>query len=70
MPNFKAVPAFSAKLNVPSYYTTLDSIISVLRPASSLRIIARHLNLHGFRTPAGLEWNRERVSNYLRGKSF
>jgi hypothetical protein len=70
MSNFKAVPAFSAKLNVPSYYATLDSIIALLRPAASLRTIGEHLNAHGFTTPRGLQWNRERVSNYIRNKSF
>jgi hypothetical protein len=70
MSTFKAAPAFGGKHNLPAYYATVDSIIAVLRPASSLRLIAAHLNTHGFKTPSGMDWSRDRVANYIRNKSF
>jgi hypothetical protein len=70
MTTFKAAPAFGGKHNTPAYYATLDSIIAVLRPASSLRLIANHLNAHGFKTPTNLDWSRDRAANYIRHKSF
>jgi hypothetical protein len=66
MSSFKAAPGFGSKHNLPHFYTTVNSVIAVLRPASSLRLIANHLNAHGFRTPSGLEWNRDRVATYIR----
>jgi hypothetical protein len=66
MSSFKAAPAFGGKHNTQHYYTCINSILAVLRPASSLRVIGNHLNTHGFKTPSGLEWNRDRVATYIR----
>jgi hypothetical protein len=65
-----APPSFGGKLNTSSYYANVNSIISVLRGASTLRTIAAHLNGMGFLTPSGLVWSRERVATYIRNKSF
>jgi hypothetical protein len=65
-----ATPRFGGKLNNPAYYDSVSGVIRVLRPASSLRIIANHLNKAGFQTPSGLVWNRERVANYIRNTSI
>lgn len=70
MPNQAAIPAFGKQLRTPDYYSTVDSIISVLRPYSTLRTIAGHLNSQGLQTPSGLDWNRERVAQYLRHRNF
>lgn len=65
MPALLATPRFGGPRNVPSYYSDLNSIVRVLRPVSTLRTIATHLNVQGFQTPSGLEWTRERLANYL-----
>lgn len=61
-----APPSFGGRLNKDDYYNTVNGIINVLRPASSLRVIANHLTKAGFQTASGLEWNRHRVSDYIR----
>jgi hypothetical protein len=61
-----ASPAFGGKLKNDAFYTAVNGIINVLRPASSLRVIATHLTNAGFQTPTGLPWNRHRVSDYIR----
>lgn len=61
-----ALPQFGSKLKKPAYYEAVNGIITVLRPASSLRTIANNLTNAGFLTPAGLAWNRHRVSDYIR----
>lgn len=66
MTAFKAAPTFGGKHNTAHFYTMVNSILAVLRPASSLRTIAAYLNSHGFRTPSGLEWTRDRVAQYIR----
>jgi hypothetical protein len=65
-----AIPAFGKPLRTPDFYATLDGIISVLRPYSTLRTVSNHLNSQGLQTPAGLEWNRERVAQYVRHRKF
>ncbi|MYM65414.1 hypothetical protein GTP45_01025 [Pseudoduganella sp. FT55W] len=66
MPAFQAAPSFGGRLNNDDYYTAVNRIISTLRPVASLRIIANHLTKAGFQTASGLEWNRHRVSDYIR----
>lgn len=61
-----AVPGFGAKLKTPEFYQAVNSILAVLRPVASLRVMADALNRAGLTTASGLEWNRLRVSNYLR----
>lgn len=63
-------PTFGGRLNTPQYYSSVDSICRMLRPAATLRTIANHLNAAGFKTPSGLIWDRQRVANYLRNKSI
>lgn len=63
-------PAFGGRLNNDAYYANVSSIIALLRPMSSLRIIAEHLTRSGFRTPAGLEFNRDRVANFIKNNSI
>jgi hypothetical protein len=63
-----AIPQFGKPLRSPDYYTTTDSILAVLRPFSSLRTCANHLNSQGMTTPAGLQWTRVNVANYLRSR--
>jgi hypothetical protein len=70
MSELRNAPSFGGKLNNPAYYTTLNSILSELRPMSSLRTIAHHLNAAGHRSPSGLTWTRERVANYLRSATL
>ena len=70
MPVVPAVPAFGKPLNAPSYYEAVNSIIRVLRPHSTLRTIANHLNAQCFKTPSGMDWNRMHVANYLRNRNI
>ncbi len=65
-----AIPQFGGRLMTPAYYQAVASIIGVLRPASTLRTIAHHLNGAGFTTPTGLAWTRDRLANYLRSTSI
>jgi hypothetical protein len=58
--------SFGGKLKAAEYYTQIASIVGVLRPMSSLRAIANHLNANGFKTPSNLEWNRDRLANHIR----
>lgn len=62
---FKAPTAFGKPLNTASYYETVNGIIAVLRPMSSLRVTAAHLAGVGLKTPSGLVWNRDRLNNYI-----
>lgn len=66
MPVLNARPKFGGRLNVDSYYRQTSEIIKVLRPTASLRIISDHLNGQGFKTPTGLDWNRDRLANHIR----
>jgi hypothetical protein len=66
----QAIPAFGKALRTPDFYFTVDGIILVLRPMSTLRTIATHLNGLGIRTASGLEWNRERVAQYIRHRNL
>lgn len=66
----KAVPGFGQPLRTPEFYTTTDDIVRALRPMSTLRRIADHLNGLGITTASGLTWNRERVSQYIRHRGI
>jgi hypothetical protein len=48
------------------YYVAVNSIVSVLREHSTLAVISDHLNAQKFKTPSGLDWNRDRLSSYLK----
>ncbi|GAB3374270.1 hypothetical protein GCM10027317_13910 [Massilia agri] len=61
-----ARPQFGGRLKSPEYYEQVNSICRVLREYSTLRTIADALNSQHFTTPAGMEWNRHRLSAYLK----
>ncbi len=65
-----AIPGFGKQLRTPDFYAIVDSIIAVLRPHSTLRTIAMHLNSQKLPTASGMEWNRERVSQYIRHRKL
>lgn len=64
------VPAFGGKKKQDDYYTSVNSIINVLRPKATLAVIAEHLNRASFTTPTNLTWNRSRVASYLQSTSY
>ena len=66
MPNSNAPCSFGGRLKTAEYYSQIASIIGVLRPMSSLRVIANHLNSEGFKTATGLDWTRDRLANHIR----
>lgn len=66
----KAVPGFGKQLRTPEFYAQTDEIIRALRPMSTLRRIAEHLNNLSIPTASGLTWNRERVSQYVRHRKL
>jgi hypothetical protein len=66
MSELRNAPSFGGKLNNPTYYTKLNTILRELRPMASLRTIAQHLNAAGHLSPSGLVWTRDRVANYVR----
>lgn len=66
MSTLQAKPEFGAKKMLPEYYTTVNSIIAVLRPVATLRVMAEHLNNAGLSTPSGLPFDRQRLAAYLR----
>jgi hypothetical protein len=66
----KAIPEFGKPLRDASYYATVDGIVTTLRPYSTLRTVANHLNALGLRTPSDLEWHRMHVANYIRQRGL
>jgi hypothetical protein len=62
----KAIPLFGQKSRPLSYYETITSVVTTLRPYSSLRTVADHLNRMGLTTPSGLPWSKSAVANYVR----
>ena len=62
-------PRFGGRAKTENYYTNVSAIIASLRPAGTLRMIADELNRQGLKTPRGLEWNKQRVTTYLRDKA-
>ncbi|CAN7418468.1 hypothetical protein [Massilia sp. LjRoot122] len=65
-----AIPAFGKPLKTAEYYQMIDGIVNTLRPFSTLRTVANHLNSLGLRTPGDLEWHRLHVSNYIRQRGL
>lgn len=65
-----AIPTFGVPLKDPDYYTVCDSVCNTLRPYSTLRTVANHLNAMGLRTPTGREWHRLHVANYIRRRGL
>lgn len=63
-------PSFGGRLRTQTYYEGVNSIIHNMRPLATLRTIAKHLNTAQFLTPSGLQWNRERLANYLRSTAI
>jgi len=70
MPYYYPVPPFGKPLKDPAYYTTIDQIVTALRPHSTLRAVANDLNSQGLRTPSNLEWHRMHVANYIRQRGL
>ncbi len=66
----KAIPEFGKPLRNASYYALVDGIIKTLRPFSTLRTVANHLNSLNLRTPSELEWHRMHVANYIRQRGL
>lgn len=66
----QAKPGFGTRKMSPAYYQQIDGILRVLRPMSTLRVIADHLTKAGFRTPNGYIWDRQKVSTYLRNRAI
>lgn len=63
-------PGFGQRLMQPSYYEKVDTICRALKPMGTLREIASHLAQAGLKTPAGRDWDRQRVAAYLRHRSI
>lgn len=61
-----AAPGFGQRLHTADYYSAIKAMLGVLRPLSSLRTIADHLNRQGFSTPTGLPFTRDRVATFIR----
>lgn len=67
MLDYKTRPVFGGRQNIDAYYEAVNSVIHVLRPVATMRVIAAHLNSASFKTPSGKSWTRDRVKTYLRG---
>jgi len=65
-----ATPGFGTPKQLPDYYQQVSAIVSVLKPYSTLRTIADHLNAQGFQTPMGKRWNRQAVANFIRSSGY
>jgi hypothetical protein len=65
-----AVPAYGGKARLPSYYTEVNGIISVLHRKATLATIAEHLNGAGISSPRGKPWCKATVANYMRRTSL
>lgn len=70
MAHQNAIPAFGQPRKTLDYYVTVDQIVNTLRPYSTLRTVANHLNSLGLRTPGDCEWHRLHVSNYIRQRGL
>jgi hypothetical protein len=62
----KAIPLFGQKLRPSSFYEMVTGIVTTLRPYSSLKTVADHLNGLGLTTPKGLPWSKSAVANFIR----
>lgn len=65
-----ASPGFGTPKQLPTYYQQVSSIVSVLKPYSTLRVIACHLTAQGFTTPMGKAWCRQSVANFIRSPHY
>ena len=65
-----AKPGFGTPLQLPLYYQNVSNIIAVLRPYSSLRVIANHLSAQGFSTPTGKTFTKQHVANFIRSTQY
>jgi hypothetical protein len=70
MPSTHSIPQFGRPLRSPDYYELVDGLINALRPHSSLRAVANHLQAAGLRTPSNLNWTRMRVMQYIRNRKL
>jgi hypothetical protein len=66
----QARPGFGTPKQLPQYYVSVSSIVSVLKPYSTLRTISGHLNGQGFRTPSGMKWSKQAVANFIRSPHY
>ncbi len=66
MSDLQARPQFGGKVNVPAFYTEVSAVINSMRGKSTLRAICHMLNAMGHRTPRGLEWNKTRLTGFMR----
>lgn len=69
MLNHDARPAFAAKKKQPDYYLSVQAFVQSLQTTKTLRQIAELLNQAGYRSPTGLPFDRQRVSNIMRSRS-
>lgn len=70
MSSMHAIPSFGRPLRSESYYELCDGLVNALRPHSSLRAVAEHLQAAGLRTPSGKDWTRLRVAGYIRNRKL
>lgn len=61
-----APPRFSGRVNVPAYYLAVSGIVEHMRTTHTLREICHMLNASNYRTPRGLEFNKSRLTGFLR----
>lgn len=65
-----ACPGFGTPMQLPEYYEKVSALVAALKPFSTLRHIALHLNKEGFQTPSGKSWNRQTVANFVRSSGY
>jgi hypothetical protein len=70
MSSMHSIPSFGRPLRSSDYYELVDGLISTLRPHSTLRAVANHLQAAGLRTPSNLDWTRMRVAQYVRNRKL
>ena len=66
MHEYLTAPKFGGKRFTNDYYVDVANIVKLLKPTATLATIATALNEASFTTPSGKEWNRKRVSAFLR----
>ena len=65
-----ARPTFGGRLKTPQYYSEINGVLRVLRPYSTLAVMAQHLNSQGWKTPTDKPWTRSLVSQYLKNNDI
>lgn len=63
---FTAPPRFGGRVNVPAYYSAVLGVVEHMRTTHTLREICHMLNASNYRTPRGLEFNKTRLTGFLR----